>query len=50
MPEQILAEQIKGGVHQTRAHDSAWRHVSGEAAYIDDLPAPAGLLHVYLRS
>ena len=24
------------------------QHVSGEAAYIDDLPEPAGLLHVYL--
>ena len=48
MPDQILAERISGGVHQPRAHDSAWRHVSGAAAYIDDLPAPAGLLHVYL--
>ncbi len=46
--EAMLAERIAGGVHQARAHDSAWRHVSGEAAYIDDLPAPAGMLHVYL--
>ena len=29
-------------------HDSAHKHVSGEAAYIDDLPEHAGLLHVYL--
>jgi xanthine dehydrogenase large subunit len=29
-------------------HDSARKHVSGEALYIDDLPEPAGLLHVYL--
>jgi len=29
-------------------HDSAHKHVSGEALYIDDLPEPAGLLHVYL--
>ncbi|MBX6321070.1 MAG: xanthine dehydrogenase molybdopterin binding subunit, partial [Rhodospirillaceae bacterium] len=29
-------------------HDSALRHVSGRAAYIDDLPEPAGLLHVFL--
>ena len=35
-----------GGVHDPRAHDSARRHVSGEALYIDDLPEPAGLLHV----
>ena len=31
-----------------RAHDSARRHVTGEALYIDDLPEPAGLLHVQL--
>jgi xanthine dehydrogenase large subunit len=43
-----MPEQISGGVHQPRRHDSAWKHVTGEAAYIDDLPAPAGLLHVYL--
>ncbi len=26
-------------------HDSAWKHVSGQARYIDDLPMPEGLLH-----
>lgn len=26
-------------------HDSAWKHVSGQARYIDDLPEPEGLLH-----
>ena len=26
-------------------HDSAWLHTSGQARYIDDLPAPEGLLH-----
>ncbi len=31
-----------------RAHDSARRHVTGEALYIDDMPEPAGLLHVQL--
>jgi len=30
-------------------HDSAAKHVSGEALYIDDLPEPAGLLHAYIR-
>jgi xanthine dehydrogenase large subunit len=40
------AETVAGGVHQPRRHDSAWRHVAGEAAYIDDLAEPAGLLHV----
>ena len=29
-------------------HDSAPKHVAGEAIYIDDMPAPAGLLHAYL--
>jgi xanthine dehydrogenase large subunit len=42
------AEKIRGGVHEALAHDSAARHVSGEARYIDDLPEPAGLLHVCL--
>ena len=48
MAEPMTAELIAGGVRQPRRHDSAWRHVSGEAVYIDDLPEPAGLLHVYL--
>ncbi|HEX4368467.1 MAG TPA: xanthine dehydrogenase molybdopterin binding subunit [Rhodopila sp.] len=29
-------------------HDSAPKHVSGQALYIDDMPEPAGLLHAYL--
>ena len=43
-----MSERIQGGVHEPRRHDSAVRHVSGEAAYVDDLPEPAGLLHVQL--
>ena len=31
------------------AHDSAARHVSGEALYIDDLPEPPGLLHAHIK-
>ncbi|HEY1935463.1 MAG TPA: xanthine dehydrogenase molybdopterin binding subunit [Acetobacteraceae bacterium] len=31
------------------AHDSAAKHVSGEALYIDDMPEPPGLLHAYIR-
>lgn len=38
---------IKGGAHISLRHDSAHKHVAGEAVYIDDLPEPAGLLHVY---
>jgi xanthine dehydrogenase large subunit len=29
-------------------HDSAAKHVSGRAIYIDDMPEPPGLLHAYL--
>ncbi|HUO21917.1 MAG TPA: xanthine dehydrogenase molybdopterin binding subunit [Caulobacteraceae bacterium] len=36
------------GVHVSVPHDSAERHVSGSALYIDDLPEPAGMLHVHL--
>ena len=43
-----MSERIQGGVHEPRRHDSAVRHVTGEAAYIDDLPEPSGLLNVYL--
>ena len=34
------------GVHAALPHDSAARHVAGSAVYVDDLPEPAGLLHV----
>ena len=37
--------EIKTGVHRSLPHDSAEKHVSGEAHYIDDLPEPPGLLH-----
>jgi len=39
---------IKGGVQQPLHHDSGHKHVSGSAAYIDDLPEPQGLLHIAL--
>ncbi|WP_394761563.1 xanthine dehydrogenase molybdopterin binding subunit [Phenylobacterium sp.] len=35
-------------LHTSIAHDSAGKHVSGEALYIDDLPEPKGLLHLYV--
>jgi xanthine dehydrogenase large subunit len=46
--EQRGAEQIAGGVQQPQRHDSALKHDSGEASFIDDLPERADLLHVYL--
>jgi xanthine dehydrogenase large subunit len=38
------AQVIKGGAHVPQLHDSAHKHVSGEALYVDDLPEPPGLL------
>lgn len=37
-----------GVVHRAVKHDSADKHVSGRALYIDDLPQPANLLHVFI--
>jgi xanthine dehydrogenase large subunit len=37
-----------GTVHAPRAHDSAHKHVCGNAPYVDDLPQPEGLLHAYI--
>jgi xanthine dehydrogenase large subunit len=36
---------IRGSMHGSLRHDSAHKHVSGAAEYIDDMPEPAGLLH-----
>jgi xanthine dehydrogenase large subunit len=36
-------------VHAPLAHDSAVRHVTGAARYVDDLPEPRDLLHAYIR-
>mgnify|MGYP003333575000 FL=1 len=32
-------------VHRSLRHDSALKHVAGEAVYIDDMPEPPGTLH-----
>ncbi|MCJ9430587.1 xanthine dehydrogenase molybdopterin binding subunit [Kordiimonas marina] len=39
---------IKGAVHTELRHDSAHKHVAGTAHYIDDLPEPKNLLHIYV--
>ena len=41
----LKATHIKGGVAANQRHDSAHKHVTGTAVYIDDMPEPAGLLH-----
>ena len=46
MPEAGLP--IPGMVHRPIKHDSAEKHVAGTATYIDDLPEPSNLLHVFL--
>jgi xanthine dehydrogenase large subunit len=35
-------------VHRSISHDSALKHVMGQALYIDDMPEPAGTLHAAL--
>jgi xanthine dehydrogenase large subunit len=40
-----LNQSISGRMHDPLRHDSAHKHVSGSAEYIDDIPEPAGLLH-----
>ena len=42
------AERIAGGVHAALPHDSARKHVTGAAIYIDDLVEPVGTLHAGL--
>ena len=39
---------MSGKIHVARRHDSALKHVTGQALYIDDIAAPEGLLHAYL--
>ena len=44
----LNAETVQGGAHVARPHDSAIKHVTGQAIYIDDMAEPAGTLHAYL--
>ncbi len=39
-------EQVRGGVQQALEHDSAIKHVTGQAIYVDDIPEPQGTLHI----
>lgn len=39
---------VAGALGSPQRHDSAEKHVSGEALFIDDLAAPAGCVHAYL--
>jgi len=44
----LKAARITGGVATDTRHDSAHKHVTGEAVYIDDMPEPIGALHACL--
>jgi xanthine dehydrogenase large subunit len=44
-PSTPKAATIRGGVHNALAHDSAAKHTTGQAVYVDDIPEPAGTLH-----
>jgi len=39
---------VKGAAHTPIIHDSAVKHVTGQADYTDDLLEPVGTLHAYL--
>lgn len=43
-----IANQSTSSVHVDQRHDSAHKHVTGEAEYIDDIIEPTGTLHAYL--
>ena len=44
----VIEPVVFQGVQASLPHDSALRHVSGAAIYVDDIPEPAGMLHVHL--
>jgi len=48
MADSAEALRTLGALHSAIAHDSAGKHAAGEALYIDDLPEPAGLLHLFV--
>src|SRR5262249_46485638 len=47
VPVRDDAAAVRGGVRSAIAHDSAHKHVSGEAVYVDDIPEPPGTLQLY---
>jgi xanthine dehydrogenase large subunit len=48
MADSGAAARILPVLNAPIGHDSAARHVSGEALYIDDIPEPPGLLHLHV--
>ncbi len=48
LPETLETTGPTGAAGQHQRHDSAYRHVSGAALYVDDIPCPAGTKHAYV--
>ena len=50
MNEMTTADSMRlsGAVHQSIIHESARKHVRGEAVYVDDMAEPEGLLHCWV--
>ena len=44
----MTAGTLKGGVHRAWRHDSAEKHVTGQAVYIDDMPDLPGTQEVWI--
>ncbi|KAA0874413.1 xanthine dehydrogenase molybdopterin binding subunit [Nitrincola tapanii] len=44
-PANTALDEPQGQVGEAVAHDSAQRHVTGQALYVDDLPEPRGTLY-----
>ncbi|WAJ26755.1 xanthine dehydrogenase molybdopterin binding subunit [Antarcticirhabdus aurantiaca] len=44
----VLEARIRGGVAAELRHDSAAKHVTGTARYLDDDPEPPGMLQVFI--
>jgi xanthine dehydrogenase large subunit len=43
-----MSERVRGAVHGAWAHDSAHKHVTGAALYVDDIPEPARTLQIHI--
>ncbi len=48
MNERPTPSAHKGAVHRPVIHDSAERHVTGSALYVDDMPELPGTLHIHV--
>ena len=50
VPRKSGSEGIVRTVRRPLPHDSALKHVAGEAVYVDDIPEPRNLLHAWIRT